>query len=330
VRRPVALLPLLACVALQGCAVVLADLDPFDDEPEALQEHVLMGEGEPKVLLIDVSRTITADEQEGVLGLRRRESTVARVAQILEQAKEDEDVRALVLRINSPGGTVGASDVIHHQIRAFAETKKVPVVAQFLDVGASGAYYVALAADEIVAQPTTVTGSIGVILFGLDAHGLLDKIGVRDETLTAGANKDLGSPLRPLRPEERAILQGILDSMHGRFVALVRERRPNVSEQNLSVATDGRIFTADQALALGLVDRIGYLDDAIAAAKRRAGVADATVVSYTRPSELAENIYSSATIPAPQVNLVNFDFGALVHDEARFMYLWRPALFGGS
>ena len=310
--------------------MIFADLNPFERKPEALQETVISGKGDGKIVLIDISRMISADEDEGALGLRHRESTVARVAQTLQQAREDEDVKALVLRINSPGGTVGASDVIYHEIRAFAVKKRVPVVAQFLDLGTSGAYYVALSADEIVAQPTSVTGSIGVILFGLNLEGLLDKVGVKDQTLKAGANKDMGSPLRPLRPDERAILQGVLDSMHTRFIDLVRERRPNLTPDNVKQATDGRIFTADQALQLGLVDRLGYLDDAIASAKQRAGLTQAKVVVYHRPSEYSENIYSAAGLNPAEINLLNFDFGGLMHDEAQFMYLWRPTLSGGS
>lgn len=329
-RKSLTLLAAFVSIATSGCALIIADLNPFKGETEPLIEKKLQGKGDAKIVLIDVSRVITADPDEGALGLRRRESTVARVAESLRKAADDDDVKALVLRINSPGGTVGASDIIYHQVREFSEKKKVPVVAQFLDLAASGGYYVALSADEIVAQPTSVTGSIGVILFGLNVEGLLDKIGVKDQTLKAGQNKDLGSPLHPLRPEERAILQGVLDAMHDRFIGLVRERRPKLSADNVKQATDGRIFTADQALELGLVDRIGYLDDAIAAARQRAGVSEATVVVYARQSEFSENIYSNAATAPAQVNLVNFDFGALMYGEAQFMYLWRPASPGGS
>lgn len=327
--HPLIAVPLVAgALLLQGCAIVLADFNLFDRRPEPLRETVVKGEGRDKIVLVDLSGMLTAEERETTLGLRRRESTVARVQQILEQAREDDDVRAIVLRINSPGGTVGGSDILYHQLRGFAEEKSIPVVAQVLDVGASGGYYVALAADEIVVQPTSVTGSIGVILFGLNLEGLLDKVGVRDQTLKSGDNKDLGSPLRPLRPEERAILQGVLDSMHQRFIDLVRLRRPGISAGDMASATDGRIFTAQQALAIGLVDQVGYLDDAIAAARRRAGVSRARVVVYHRPSEHSENIYSLGSGGPVQVNLVNLDLGGLADGGARFMYLWRPALAG--
>jgi protease-4 len=324
VRRLAVLSLLLACAGLSGCAVVIADLNPFDRRPEPLEETVVQGEGDAKIVMLDISRTITAEEEESTFGLRTRDSAVTRVAQSLHQAAEDDDVKALVLRINSPGGTVGASDILYHQIRGFAAKKNVPVVAQFLDLGTSGAYYVALSADEIVAQPTSVTGSIGVILFGLNFEGLMDKIGVRDQTLTAGENKDLGSPFHPLRPEERAILQGVIDSMHTRFIGLVRARRPGVNPDDLKQATDGRIFTAEQALQLGLVDRIGYLDDAIAVARQRAGLTEARVVVYRRPSEFSENIYSTSGAGPAQMNLIHIDLAEALGGGARFMYLWRP------
>lgn len=323
-RRLLVVAALAGCAALSGCAIVLADLDPFDRRVEPLDETVVEGKGEAKIVLLDVSRTITAEEEEGTFGLRRRESTVARMAQALRQASEDDDVKALVLRINSPGGTVGASDILYHQIREYAAKKKVPVVAQFLDVGTSGAYYVALAADEIVAQPTSVTGSVGVILFGVSLEGLMEKVGVADQTLTAGDNKGLGSPLRRMQPEERAILQGVLDSMHVRFIDLVRERRPQVAAEDLARATDGRIFTAEQAREIGLVDRIGYLDDALAEARRLAGVREARVIAYRSPSEPADNIYSLAGTGPAQLNLINVDLAGLLGGGPRFMYLWRP------
>jgi protease-4 len=232
----------------------------------------------------------------------------------------------VVLRINSPGGTVTASDTLYHVVRDFIANKQVPVVAQLMDLGTSGAYYVALSADEIVAQPTTVTGSIGVIMFGVDLTGLLDKVGVKNQTLKAGTHKDIGSPLRPMTPEERQILQSVLDDMRGRFVQLVRERRPQANAEMFAAVTDGRIITAGQALQAGLVDRIGYLDDAISVAKQRAGLTEARVILYRRGNEFSENIYSKAATTPPQVNLINFDLGTLAGRGPAFMYLWEPQL----
>jgi protease-4 len=311
---------------LPGCAFVVADLNPFASRPQALEEHVVEGEGKAKILVVDVSNVISDEEREGTLGIGKRESVVARVKEELRQAGDDDRVKAVVLRINSPGGTVTASDTLYHEVRDFAAKKQVPVVAQLMDLGTSGAYYVALATDEIIAQPTTVTGSIGVVLFGINLEGLLGKIGVKNQTLKAGVHKDIGSPLREMTSEEKQILQSVLNDMRGRFVELVRERRPHTNARTFDAVTDGRIVTAGQALDAGLVDRIGYLSDAIAAARTRAGLTEARVILYRRASEFSENIYSRAGAAPAQVNLINFDLGALAGRGPAFMYLWQPQL----
>ncbi len=315
------LLPLLP--VLSGCFFISGNINPFGQAPQPLQERVVAGEGGDKVLLLDISRTITAEEQDQAFGLRRKASTVARVEEALQRAGKDDEVKAIVLRINSPGGTVTASDVIYHRLMRFKAERGIPVIAQIMDMGTSGAYYVALAADEIVASPTTVTGSIGVIMYGVNVAGLLSKIGVTNQTIKAGAHKDIGSPLRAMTPEEAQILQSILDQMRGRFVDLVRERRPQFDGDPALI--DGRVLTAQQALAGHLVDRIGYLDDAIAEARRRAHLETARVVMYRRPGEFAENIYSEPSLSSQmQLNLINLDLGGMLPGSARFMYVWLP------
>ena len=315
-----------AALVLPGCAFIVADLNPFAARPQALEEHVVEGEGKAKILVVDVSHVISDEEREGTLGIGKQESVVARVKEELRQAADDDRVKAVVLRINSPGGTVTASDTLYHMVREFAAKQQVPVIAQLMDLGTSGAYYAALAADDIVAQPTTVTGSIGVIMFGINLEGLLDKVGVKNQTLKAGAHKDIGSPLREMTPEERQILQGVLDDMRGRFVQLVRERRQHANADTFAAVTDGRIVTAGQALQAGLIDRIGYLDDALALARKRAGLTAARVILYRRGNEFSENIYSKAGTAPAQVNLINFDLGALAGRGPAFMYLWQPQL----
>ncbi|MFI5364321.1 MAG: signal peptide peptidase SppA [Candidatus Binatia bacterium] len=312
-------------VLLPGCVFITGNLNPFAAKPEPLEEHVVSGEGADKILLLDVSQTITSEDEEGTFGIKRREGTTARVQEELEQAAKDDHVRAVVLRINSPGGTVTASDIVYHQIMRFKAERHVPVVAQMLDMGTSGAYYVAVAADEIVASPTTVTGSIGVVMYGVNFSGLMEKLGVTNQTLKAGEHKDIGSPLRKMTAEEQDILQSVLADMHSRFLSVVRERRAGLSDDTARTIADGRILTADQALQAGLVDRIGYLPDALSAAKSRAGVTQARVVMYRRPEEFAENIYSTPPTGAPQMNLVNFDFGGLRHATPQFLYMWLPA-----
>jgi protease-4 len=310
-------------LALPGCVFITGNLNPFAAAPQPLEEHVVSGTGRAKILLLDVSRVIASQEEEGAFGIKRRESTTARVRQELEQAARDDHLEAVVLRINSPGGTVTASDTVFHEIMAFKAARHVPVVAQLLDMATSGGYYVALAADEIVASPTTVTGSIGVVMYGLNFAGLMEKIGVANQTLKAGARKDMGSPLRKMTREEAAILQGVLDQMQQRFLSIVQQRRPLLHSEVLQTVSDGRILTADQALQAGLVDEIGYLDDTVRVARQRAGLTEARVVLYRRPEEFAENIYSRPPLGPVEMNLINFDLG-IGHATPQFMYLWLP------
>jgi protease-4 len=311
IRLPVAVL------ALASCSVVSIDLTP---RVRPLEESVVEGRGRDKVLLLDLAGVL-AEEPIFTLESRPQVPLLARVREELEKAEADDRVRAVVLRINSPGGTVTASDVLYHEITRFKERRKVPVVASILDVGASGGYYVALAADRIFVHPTTVTGSIGVLMLTVNASGLLEKIGVGASYVKSGEFKDMGSPFRALRPEERALFQDLIDRFYGRFVELVARSR-KVDEARVRAIADGRVYTAAEALSLGLVDRIGYLEDAISAAKTTAGITEASVISYHRPRQYRATIYSSATEPAPAAGLP--DLARIVLSGPRFLYLWWP------
>jgi protease-4 len=208
----------------------------------------------------------------------------------------------------------------------FKKKRAVPIIASLGDVAASGGYYIACAADRIIAHPTTMTGSIGVIMLNFNVEGLLGKIGVRNQTFKAGEHKDILSPFRGATPEERRIVQSILDTLHARFVTVVREGRPHLDPNRIGELTDGRIFDATQALEAGLVDEIGDVDAAIDAAKAAAKVEKARVVTYHRADEVRENVYSAARQVPVQVNVLPVDFGALVQPGPRFMYLWAPGL----
>jgi protease-4 len=319
----VAGLLLLISMLASGCVFVSGDLNPFSRRPRPLEEHVVSGEGDAKLLLIDLDGPITSEEREGPLGIKTRESTIGRLEAELKRAGEDDAVKAILLRVDSPGGTVTASDIVYHRLMRFKAEHGVPVIAQFMDVAASGGYYSSLAADEIVAHPTTITGSIGVIFTGVSVEGLLDKLGVRDQTIKTGAKKDIGSPLRTMTEEERRLLQNLLDEMQARFLRLVRERRPEVTDQTAALIADGRVIGAQQALEMGLVDRIGYLDDTIELAKSRVGVQKARVVLYRRPDEYAESVYSRSEGGPTRVNLINIDWDPL-HRHPQFLYLWNP------
>ncbi|HYY05349.1 MAG TPA: signal peptide peptidase SppA [Candidatus Limnocylindria bacterium] len=318
-------LALALALGTSGCFVSLGNLGLLRGE-RPLEETRLEGKGRAKVLLVDVSNVITDLPSKHVFGLLEEESTVERVHAELKKAADDDRVKALVLRVNSPGGGVTASDQVYGEIVRFKQERKVPVVAALGDLAASGGYYVACAADRIVAQPTTTTGSIGVIMTSLNLEGLLAKVGVRNQTFKAGEHKDILSPLRGATPEERRIIQSILDDLHARFVRVVRDSRPKLDQSRLAELTDGRIFDAPQALAAGLIDQIGDLHAALEAAKTAAGVDEARVVAYRRPDEMRENIYSAARGAPAQVNVLPVDLGALAASGPRFMYLWAPGV----
>lgn len=323
VRR--SLLVALLTLTAAGCVLITGDFDVLSRRPRPLTEQVVSGSGRTKILLIDLSGPITSEERSGPLGIGGRESTVARVQAELDAAAEDDAVRAIVLRINSPGGTVTASDIIYTALMRFKAEHHTPVLVQMLDVAASGGYYVSLAADEIVATPTTVTGSIGVIFTNISVSGLMEKVGVQNQTVASGAMKDIGSPLRTMTPAERAVLEGLIGDMQARFVGLVRERRPTLTPEMSTTMTDGRVFSADQALQGGLVDAMGYLDDTIGRARQRLGVTEARVIRYRRGDEYADSIYARGDVPMQvnQVSLLSLADTHLPHGPT-FLYLWEP------
>jgi protease IV len=314
-------LSLAALLALSGCSLVTLDFQP---KIKPLEEETVEGKGSDKILLLDLSGVLSEDLPSFSIGAPPpRVPLLARVREELRKAEEDSRIRALIVRINSPGGTITASDVLYHELLAFKTRKKVPVIAAILDVGASGGYYAALAADTIVANPTTVTGSIGVVMITVDAQGLMQKIGVAPLAIKSGPMKDAGSPFRSLTEPERAIFQGIIDEMYGRFVGLIVQSR-KIPEDRVRALADGRVYTADQALRLGLVDRIGYLEDVVALARESAKLTEARVVMYHRPKEYRANIYSGTPDASTAESTLAQFAATLGGGGPRFLYLWWP------
>jgi protease-4 len=246
---------------------------------------------------------------------------VSDLKEALNRAAGDADVKALVLRIDSPGGVVSWCDAMHQEIARFRKKTEKPVVACITGLGASGGYYIALAADKICAAPAAAVGSIGVIAIFLNLEELAGKIGVETQVIKSGAKKDMGGLWRGMEADEKAIAQAMIDEYYGRFVDLVLESRPGLTRAKLKPLADGRLFTAKQALENGLVDELVYLDQAINLAKEAAGLEDAALVTYARSHQYVNNIYSQA----PNVNVINVDLhsvtGAL---PAGFYFLWQP------
>lgn len=310
---------LILVLALAGCAFVNV---PFVSAPSPFEEQVLEGEGTKKILLLDISGTISEQEKSGGLLGQRSSSMVSLVRESLQKAEKDRDIAGVILRINSPGGTVTASDIIHHDILEFKKRKKVPVAACIMSTGTSGGYYVAAAADEITAHPTAITGSIGVILMKFNVEGLMGKIGVEEQTVKSGDKKDIMSPFRKATPEEVKLAQEIIDQLYGRFLDVAMMRPGNkLSREELRKLADGRVYTAGQALAARLIDKTGYLDDVIAGLKRTVGDEDARVVSYHRPGSYKGSIYAGAEV---KDGLAEIFGGMDVISGSGFMYLWRP------
>jgi protease IV len=190
------------------------------------------------------------------------------IEEIKEYAK-DSSVKAILLRIDSPGGAVGPSQEIYAEVVRAAAKKKV--VVSMGSVAASGGYYIASAASRIFANPGTLTGSIGVIMEIPNIEGLMDKIGIKTEVIKSGKNKDIGSTFRKMTKEEKELLQGVMDTVHEQFIKAVAEGR-HMKVEDVRAIADGRIFTGEQAKEKGLVDELGTIEDAIAATAKLAGI----------------------------------------------------------
>ncbi len=305
-----AVLLAVSLLALAGFGCVTVKVSLFE-EPEPLKEQVVSGYARDKILLMDISGIIMEGPRRPWLGLAGVIDP-ARVKEELEKAGKDRRIKGIVLRLNSPGGTVSASDMMHHEIAAFKKEHNLPVVACLMGVAASGGYYVAQAADAIVAHPTGITGSIGVVAMKFNVKGLMDKLGVGSDVVKSGEWKDFWSPFKPAGPEEKQMMQAIIDDFYGRFVKVVATGR-KFPEREVKRLSDGRIYTAQQAKDLGLVDRLGYLDDAIDLAKAKAGIEEARVVLYHRPGSYRPTVYSLAQELFPA--------------GPQFLYLWTPGEF---
>jgi len=287
---------------------------------QPLQESTVSGVGEEKILLVDVSGVISYQAKNRGKIFPERPDIVTRIKEELELAAEDEDIKAIILRINSPGGTVTASDQLYHEILKFKAIYNIPIVAVFMDVGASGAYYVAMAADTIIAHPTSIVGSIGVVMVRMNVEGLLEKIGLETAVVKSGDMKDMGSPFRTMTDKEYTVFQSAIMEFHSRFVEIVKVGRPNFSDDNAKSIADGRIYTGTQARNVGLVDELGYLDTAITRAKESAALTKARVVKYHRPTSYSNNIYSGFS----DISVLQYlkAWNQLPVGVPQFLYLW--------
>ena len=246
-------------------------------------------------------------------------STRQRVLKALRDVEERE-FPALLLRIDSPGGTVGDSQEIHAALLRLRE-KGCRVVASFGNISASGGVYIGVAAESIVANPGTITGSIGVILRGNDLSKVFERIGIRFDTVKSGVYKDILSPDRPLSPEERALLQELIDSSYGQFVRVVAEGR-SLTEETVRGFADGRVFSGEQAKSLGLVDELGDEDHARRLAARLADLDEQTTrpVTLGMPRKKLMNLLPGSQLIA----LLQQRLSLELMGSGQVLWLYRP------
>ena len=309
---------------------VTIDLSPGS---EKLQQTTVMadegaGENSAKVAMIDVRGLILDAPTVGLVGAGP--NPVDELSARLDEAANDPAVRAVVLRINSPGGAVTSSDTCYREIRRFSERTGKPVVASLADIAASGGYYIALGADHIVAQPTTVTGSIGVIFQTFNFSEGMERWGIHGRAVVSGPNKAMASPFEQEKEQHFVILQGIVDDFYARFRGLVAERRPMLSADDLDSYTDGRVVTGARAVEIGLADATGDLRDAFEAAKRLAKIPSARLVKFHSEGRAPRSPYASAdplerSASGSTINLMQVNLAAgMSSGGAGFYYLWVP------
>jgi protease IV len=297
----------------------------LSNTPQPLKEYTLEGDGKDKILLVSVTGLIADNRKKGLL--TETPSLVEQVVAQLNKAQKDDRVKAVVFKINSPGGTITASDLLYHEILAFKEKTGAKIVVSMMDVAASGAYYMSLPADEIMAHPTTITGSVGVISIHPRVSALMEKIGLEVDVEKYGKHKDMGSPFRSSTIEERKLMQQAVNDFGERFISLVQKHR-KLEAQALAEVSTARVFLADEALKLRLVDKIGYISDAVADARKIAGYpADSRVIVYRATEYPNDNYYNitGAESSNLHVSLINIDLPESLGLKAGLYYLWPSA-----
>lgn len=288
-----------------------------------LEEVVLVPSAvKEKILVIDVEGMISSLAGQGALA--REGDVLSRVYFRLERAAADPLVKGIILRLETPGGEVTASDILYHEVLRFKERTRLPVVGLMMSVAASGGYYLAAACDAVLAHPSTLTGSIGVISIFPSVETLFDKIGVKMTVIKSGGMKDSGSPFRTMTDEEKRSFQAIIDEYYEDFLsAVVKGRKGKLGAEELRPLADGRVYTAKQALKLKLIDEIGYFDEARKKVLSLAALREAKVVAYTYYPKSKTNIYAASMADPLVLNKKGLE-GWLPQLKAGFYYLWLP------
>ena len=282
----------------------------------------------PKIAVIDVDDFLVDRNVGSGLG-SSGENPVALFREKIQHIRQDQAVKAVIVRINSPGGGVTASDIMCHDLVALKEDRSIPIVASITVVGTGGAYYLANHCDAIIAHPTSIIGGVGVIL---NAYNMVDTMGqfnIVGASIKSGEKIDAGTPERELEEDEREMLQRIADVFHERFISQVTQRRPGLADRKGEWA-DGRIMTGEEALAVGLVDGVGYVDAAIQMVRKLAKLEpNDQVVLYRRDGQAAYTALDRAPAAATPASLLPFHLPGLDRSTMpTFLYMWQadPAM----
>jgi len=259
--------------------------------------------GGPKIAQIDLTGVISSASVSPFGSAAMIDDFAAMIA----KAERDPQIKAVLLRINSPGGSVAASETIATLIESFKERTGKPVVASMAEVAASGGYYTAITADHIIAQPSTITGSIGVIVPTINFSGGLAKLGIVSRSVTSGANKDIANPMQPINEAHYAILQGIVDEFYADFRSRVLAARPGIKDPD--DVLDGEVYTGRTALELGLVDELGGLENALEGAAVLAGLVDYKTTDYPRYKKDLEEMFSGFPFAMSKEDLIKSELG---------------------
>ncbi len=281
------------------------------------------GHASPRVAVIDVDGLLLNQSLTGLYSVG--ENPVSAFREKLDAAGRDPRVRAIVLRINSPGGGVAASDLLAEDLRRFRAATGKPAVASLLDLATGGAYYLASGCDRIVALPTSLTGAIGAVVNHANLQEAMATFNVRVDTIKAGEKIDMGTVLTPMTDDTRALFQEMADGFRDRFSCRVRAYRKTMSDQDFQAVHDGRIVAAPRALELHLIDTLGYPDDAISEAEHLSGISGSEVVIFQRSGYPVRSIYSTVPNVPLQSELIPLSYPGLDRTKLpTFLYLWQP------
>ena len=286
--------------------------------PVLYDEEYVSGDGSEKIAAIPVEGVIAASDSS--IGGVQPTVTPEGLSDALRQAGDDPGVRAVVLEVNSPGGGVTASDEMHQSILDFKESTDKPVVISMGDTAASGGYYISTAADEIVANETTLTGSLGVIFQLNNFTELADKYGYKQVVIKSGEFKDIGSSFRQMKPEEREIFQSLVDESYAEFVDVISTGR-DIPKDRVRGIADGRIYSGQRAEELDLVDSFGGLDEAATRAAKLANANETTLVRYVQTPTFTETILSGLSPQPTEAERLIKEAGVTLEPKPYYLYL---------